>query len=957
LFEVGALIFKIQAAGASLFQRDMDQADKSVKRVEGSAKTAKTAIEGQGKATDETGRKSSEAATKQREQAEATERQVQAAKTLSLALIAAGAAVTVVVGMAVAKYADFDKAMSNTGAAAMATAAEQDALGEAALQAGAKTAYSATEAAAAQEELVKAGQSVSDVITGSLDGALSLAAAGQLQVARSAEIMATTLTQFRLPAEQAAHVSDVLAAGAGKAQGSVDDLALALSYVGPLAGSVGFSLNETAGTIAYFATQGILGEKAGTSLRGVLASLQAPSAVADKEMKKYSISMFDANGNMLSLSGIAEQLRTKLGGLTEQERLAALGRIFGNESLNAATLLYEGGAAAVEKWTGMVDDSGYAAEQAAKRQDNLAGDVEKLGGAFETALIRTGSGANDVLRDMVQIVTSMVDWYGQLPPEVHQGALVFGVLTGAVLLTSGAALGLTARFSELRVQLERNNLSMGKTAAIGGAVGLALAGVITVVALLAQRQAEARQRAQSYADTLEDGNHRITRSTRELVVSNLQAEQSFLFWSKGSAADAADRLGISFDTVTDAALGQADAIAELSLYIKAADGDTAALDEVMRTNNMTKLEAVDAVNTLVVGLREQTDALDEGKRLEEQRAEATAEGVSATQDATQAYIDAADGASDLNSTLQELIDTINEANGVGQDAITSNIDYQDSLAKVDETIRLARESAEGYSLTLDTNTEAGRTNMGMLVDLAKDAEDAARAQFDLDGNTDNYRKTLESSRDALIKRAEDLGYTRDQAEDLADQIFKIPSETEWKLIADTSRARTQISQFVADSSARTITIGVTTYSKLPGGGLSVKVAGSPWTAQAEGSVRYYANGGRENHVAQMARAGEWRVWAEDETGGESYVPHHPSKRARSEQIMQETAAILGGVYIPAGTARRADGAVTPSGSVLTLPSSDPREPRGPVDLSDSSIQKLARAVVQLSRVETRMGGQ
>ncbi|MBR7560277.1 phage tail tape measure protein, partial [Mycobacterium tuberculosis] len=80
--------------------------------------------------------------------------------------------------------------------------------GEAALDAGADTAYSASEAAAAQEELAKAGQSVSQIIGGSLNGALALAAAGQLQVARSAEIMATTLTQFRIPAEQAAHVSD-----------------------------------------------------------------------------------------------------------------------------------------------------------------------------------------------------------------------------------------------------------------------------------------------------------------------------------------------------------------------------------------------------------------------------------------------------------------------------------------------------------------------------------------------------------------------------------------------------------------------------------------------------------------------------------------------------------------------------------------------------------------------------
>src|SRR5690606_37369457 len=131
-------------------------------------------------------------------------------------------------------------------------------------------------------------------------------------------------------------VADVLAAGAGKAQGSVDDLALALTYVGPLAKSAGWSIDETAGSLAYFATQGIIGEKAGTSLRGVLAALQAPSRVASKVMDQYGLSIYDASGNMLSASQIAGQMQKAFGGLTQEERNAALGRIFGNESLVAA---------------------------------------------------------------------------------------------------------------------------------------------------------------------------------------------------------------------------------------------------------------------------------------------------------------------------------------------------------------------------------------------------------------------------------------------------------------------------------------------------------------------------------------------------------------------------------------------------------------------------------------------
>ncbi|WP_100811948.1 phage tail tape measure protein [Microbacterium sp. BR1] len=522
-FDAGALLFKIQTVGAAIFKKEQGDASQALEKTGRAAKTAADDLDQAGTATDTAGKKAKAAkgplneqadATKrvgdeskrskrpQEEQAKVTEQQANAAKSLSVGLLAAGVAVGALVGISVTKYAEFDSAMSNVRASTMATVEDQRALGDAALEAGADTAYSASEAAGAQEELAKAGLNVADIVGGSLNGALALAAAGQLEVARSAEIMATTLTQFRLPAEQAAHVSDVLAAGAGKAQGSVDDLALALSYVGPLAGSVGFSLNETAGTIAYFATQGIIGEKAGTSLRGVLASLQAPSAAADKEMKKYNISMFDGNGNMLSMAGIAEQLRTRLGNLSEQERLAALGRIFGNESLNAATLLYEGGAEQVNKWTEAVDDTGYAAQQAAIRQDNLAGDVEKLGGAFDTAFIKTGSGANEVLRTMVQAATALVDIYGELPEPVQTTALVIGVATTAVLLFGGAAVGLRAKYLELKTALDTTNGSFNRTAILGGAAGLALTGVITVIAF-ARTAAKPKARAKRPRRTLD----------------------------------------------------------------------------------------------------------------------------------------------------------------------------------------------------------------------------------------------------------------------------------------------------------------------------------------------------------------------------------------------------------------------------------------------------------------------
>src|SRR5690606_17003244 len=151
---------------------------------------------------------------------------------------------------------------------------------DAALEAGGATVFTATESANAIEELGKAGVETADILGGGLAGSLDLAASAQLGVARAAEITGITLKQFKLDGTEAGRVADVLSAGANKAVGSVEDLANGLKFVGPQAAAVGVSLEDTVATLALFADQGIIGEQAGSALRGMLASLTAPSRQA-----------------------------------------------------------------------------------------------------------------------------------------------------------------------------------------------------------------------------------------------------------------------------------------------------------------------------------------------------------------------------------------------------------------------------------------------------------------------------------------------------------------------------------------------------------------------------------------------------------------------------------------------------------------------------------------------------
>jgi TP901 family phage tail tape measure protein len=339
-------------------------------------------------------------------------------------------------GVMVAKAATFEQAISHVAAATHETEENMNLLRDAAIRAGAATQFSATEAADAIENLAKAGVSTADILKGGLSGSLSLAAAGMLPVADAAEDIATALTQFQLPGKQAVHVADLLAAGAGKAQGEVSDMANALKYAGVPAANLGVSIEETAGAIALFAKNGIIGEQAGTSLRGMLSSLTSPSVVAQKALDQLGISMFNQKGKFIGLAGVADQLQSHMKTLTDEERANALGKIFGNEQLQAANVLYREGAKGVREWTRNVDDSGFAADTARIKTDNLRGDIERLGGALDTLLIKGGSSSQGFLRGLTQGATDAIDVLNKMPPSLSStlsGMLAITAVTGGGL--------------------------------------------------------------------------------------------------------------------------------------------------------------------------------------------------------------------------------------------------------------------------------------------------------------------------------------------------------------------------------------------------------------------------------------------------------------------------------------------------------------------------------------------
>lgn len=316
-----------------------------------------------------------------------------------------------VVRNAVGTVIDFDQALAGIRALGGEYAANIDAIAEAAKTVGINFGFTATETLGAVEALAKAGVSVSDILGGSLEGALTLAAAGQLSVADAAETAAKAMTQFGLSGEDIPHLADLLAAGAASATGEVTDFAQALNQSGLVASQAGISIEETVGTLTAFASAGLLGSDAGTSFRTMLLRLQNPSKESAETMERLGLEVFNAQGEFIGLEQLAGQLQTQLADLTEEQRSAALAQIFGTDAVRAANVLYTQGAKGIREYTQQVDQSGFASGVATKQTNSLKGSLDRLNASWESFILNIdkGDGAfSSFVKDAIDGISALL---------------------------------------------------------------------------------------------------------------------------------------------------------------------------------------------------------------------------------------------------------------------------------------------------------------------------------------------------------------------------------------------------------------------------------------------------------------------------------------------------------------------------------------------------------------------
>lgn len=290
------------------------------------------------------------------------------------------------VGMGVAAVKtgmEFDAQMSRVKAISGATEEQFATLREAAIQMGADSVFGATDAAKALEYMGMAGWDTQQMMDG-LPGIINLAAASGEELGSVSDIVTDALTAFGLSAADAAHFSDVLAAASTSSNTNVGMMGATFKYAAPLAGALGYSIEDCAVAIGLMANAGIKGEQAGTSMRAMLTNLANPTDRTADAMTALGISLTDSSGKMLPMSTLIGNLRTAFAGLTETEKAQMASDIAGKEAMSALLAIVNASEEDYQKLTAAVDDcNGATTRMAEQMLDNLSGDVEGLSGALE----------------------------------------------------------------------------------------------------------------------------------------------------------------------------------------------------------------------------------------------------------------------------------------------------------------------------------------------------------------------------------------------------------------------------------------------------------------------------------------------------------------------------------------------------------------------------------------------
>ena len=359
---------------------------------------------------------------------------------------------------AVKGYADFEEEMSAVKAISGATGDEFNKLKEKAIQMGADTKYSALESAQAFKYMGMAGWKTGDMING-IAGIMDLAAASGEDLAMTADIVTDSLSAFGLQAKDSAMFADVLAAAATNSNTNVALMGQTFKYAAPVAGALGFTVQDTATAIGLMANQGIKGSEAGTALRSTMTRMVKPTSDSAEAMQILGLNILDANGKMKPFRDIIKDVRSGMSKLTPESKASVAAMLAGQEAMSGLLALVNSSDADFDKLAGAIDNSSGAAQNMANiRMDNLKGDLEQLSGDWDSFTTKIMGGGIGGFRDIVQGIDN---WFAGFAENVETNGITIKSVLDGITSAIKELVGQTLKMDGLPSILSSVVLAMG----------------------------------------------------------------------------------------------------------------------------------------------------------------------------------------------------------------------------------------------------------------------------------------------------------------------------------------------------------------------------------------------------------------------------------------------------------------------------------------------------------------
>ena len=636
---------------------------------------------------------------------------------------------------------------------------------------------------------------------------------------------------------------------------------------------------ETAGmTAEQFATQ--WGEDAPGALTAFVAGLgkaEASGTSANAVLRELGITGIREADALLRLSGNAEGLADALATSADGfEKNAAL------------------------------------AEEAGKFYDTTGQQAKQSWAAIKDAAIDAGDSMLPVVEGIANGIAGLAGAFQELPGPVKAAV---GPMLGITAILGGGTWFAAKAISgvvDMRQALSDLNATAPKSATVIGKVGRAA--TIAAAAFAGFAIADAIQDIGKEIPTVEEMTKRLIELSQAKIGKDLAddfadlgeafEDLSGMNWFDDLNNSLADLVGMGH--VHGEAIErfeQMDAALASLAGSGNADVAAAAVDNFAKSQNLSA-EETEALMGLLPAYQDALTGIENDAAL--------AEG------STTSLGNAMDGmgndAGAAAEEVQALTDAMKESRAEALRAADAEINYHASLDD-------ARAALKANGRTLDVTTEKGRANRSALIDLAGSWNNLSDEQKNAQGAS-------RSARAEFVRIATQMGMTKREARQYADQLMEIPSKRVTDVAVNTGAAYAELGALAAhlDWVTRPRSVRITTSGTVIRPGETRNADGGVWD--------YYADGGfSENHVAQIAPAGAWRVWAEPETGGEAYIPLSPAKRERSVDIWEETGRRLGVLF--------ADGGFTGGGS-----RSGPMSVNANLALSDQDISRIAAAVAE-----------